>query len=216
MGYHLRKPGETTMKSQNEISFDRVNSARISAVQALKLAEETRVPQEVVDALRECLEVLDTLDHRFDTEHAGHRHDEFLTWTIEDPACFPGGREIDVRLYYDWEDYCPGDRVTPGSGGFASLTNIEVVAVRYFDERGNVVSLGEYHHDVAWDLAERDRATLEDAVTAVGYTRGTGETNPLFVPNRLTPAEEERERAERRMAPSSRKRSPSQGFRKYG
>jgi hypothetical protein len=204
------------MGSQNEVSFDRVAAARIHAAQALELADVTQVPAEVTDALRECLNVLEAFDNRFDTEHAGHKHDDFVTWTIEDHACFPGGREIDVRLYYDWENYCPGDHVTPDSGGFARLEDIEVVAVRYFDEQGNLASLGDHYHDVAWELAEKDRSVLDDAVTSVGYARGVGETNPLLVPSGLRHVEEEREPSQRRMAPSARKRTSSQGVRKYG
>ena len=96
------------------------------------MADAGEASAEIADTLRECIQVLDALNSSFDAEHAGRHHDDYVTWTIEDESYAPGGRELDLRLYYDWEDYSPGDHVTPHSGGYGSLEDIEVVAVRHF------------------------------------------------------------------------------------
>jgi hypothetical protein len=202
------------MGTHDSFSFDRIEAARQKAAKALEAAEENGIAADISEALLECRDILETLSSQFDADANG-RHDGFIPWTFEDESIDPFSREMDVRLYYDWQDYCPGDRITPAYGGFATLSNVEVVAVRYFDEHGREASLGRYHADVAWYLAEQERESLEDACTAAGGSRAVGKAHPLFAPTTPVPAAEESEQPTRRMAPSARKRS-SKGHRKLG
>lgn len=204
------------MSTHDSFSFDRIRAARQQVARALEITEQSGSAAEIADALLECRAILEAMGKGADADDAKQRHDGFIPWTFEDELIAPFSREMDVRLHYDWEDYSPGDGVTPHYGGFATLSHVEVVAVRYFDGRGKEISLGQYHADVAWHLAEMERESLEDTCTAAGSSGGVGKPHPLFVPAAQVPATaEESEQPARRMAPSARKRS-SKGSRKLG
>ena len=113
-------------------------------------------------------------------------------------------------------DYSPGGRGTPGYGGFAEPAELEVLAMRYFNERGEEVGVSGFQEDLAWRLVEQHRPSIEEACTAAGYHSGVGTTHPLYTPGPMPAEVRHWTGRERRMAPSSRERGSSTRRRKLG
>ena len=182
---------------------------------ALPLAESSPAcPAEVLEALKASKDFLTgSMSGGVRRQHAGS-----IRWTFEDDAYEPNGREIELLLHYDWEDYSPSDGVTPSAGGCAQITDLEVLAVRYFDEHGDVIDMDQHHLDTAWAVVERNRELLEEKCTDAGHRAVVGRTSPIrfFDSDPAEGSSEGQETSDWRMAPSARKRGGKQGIRKQG
>jgi hypothetical protein len=140
----------------------------------------------------------------------GGRRAGAIEYTLEDDECPPSGRQIDVRVYYGWEDYNPADE--PYAVWGARIEGVEVLAIRYLDEAGDAVDLAMHHQQLALDLLEQQREQVTEACTDDGVRRGVGEAHPLHQAA-SSPATSA---ANRRMAPSQRTRDARQQRRKFG
>ncbi len=135
-----------------------------------------------------------------------------IDWTFQDET---GGREILARVYYDWEDYSPGDHDTPSYGGFAQVADIEIREIRYYSGEGKPISREEYDRNLVWELAEQCWAALEDACTEAGYRSDAGQPDPLYFPATTAPSRSVRSEG-LRMAASARRRSRDKRSREVG
>ena len=133
---------------------------------------------------------------------------------LDDESYKPYGRQFDIRVFYDWVDYSPGDSTTPAYGGFAEVADVQLIAVRYFDKQGNYTEAGEYNDDEVWQLVEAQRAEIEDACTQAANREGVGIANPLYsLRSASTPADAT---GAARMAASARSLSANEKERKLG
>ena len=141
----------------------------------------------------------------------------YVEHTFEDEDYEPHGREIDVRIHYSWHDY---DRADDRSLWGATIEDVEVLAIRYFDDQGNVAGTAEHREDVAWNLVRRHEDLLTDRCTQDGIQRGAGAGHPLFAALSSTPAsgppETSDATASARMAPSMPTRQREQSRRRIG
>jgi hypothetical protein len=122
------------------------------------------------------------------------RHQAYMDQTFDDEDCPPFGRQIDVRVYYEWHDYDRADEPSPIWG--AQIQDVEVLAVRYFDQNGDVIGVADHHADLAWMLVEKNHERVTEACTADGYRRGLGAAHPLYWPDpapRMAPSQRTRE-----------------------
>lgn len=171
---------------------------------ALPLAESIPdCPNAVVDAMRAAQRLLQASV----TDLSQGKHAGSICWTFEDDQYEPNGREIEVIVYYDWDDYSAGDGVTPSSGGCAQIADIEVIAVRYFDEQGEAIDSDQHHQDDAWKAVERNRELLEERCTDAGHRENVGQTTPLRFPGSIADPPTDPQTPGWRMAPSARERS---------
>ena len=114
-------------------------------------------------------EDIDAVERRLE-RYAGH-----IEWTLEDEAYEPHGRQFDIRVYYDWVDFDPGDQTTPPSGGHAEIAAIEVLRVSYFNARGEVIPAADHELEAAWDLLARYSGPIESACSDDGKSAGMEE-----------------------------------------
>lgn len=166
------------------------------------------------DALRASLELLDALagPPRVDrsSKYAGS-----IDYTFEDEQFEPFGREVDVRVHYDWYDYDSADEPSPVWG--AAIADLEVRAVRHFDEDGNEVDADQHDLDVAWSLLNLQYEQVTDACTEDGYHRGVGKAPSTYAPPRSsTTAGAVATSFSDRMAPSIATRAGKQDRRQLG
>jgi hypothetical protein len=203
---------EPAMNETNDFSTDRIRLLQDKVARAIEAAQGTGVSQLVSDTLHEAGELLATLvgsrRNRF-SDSAG-----YIDCTLDDEACEPYGREVDVRIYYDWQDYDAADEPFPVWG--ADIAEVEVRAVRYFDRAGETQAIGRHHDDVAWELVEKDRESLIERCTDDGCRRAVGVSHPLYSPSSLTTAAPASTDGARRMAPSARARASSESQHKFG
>ena len=170
---------------------------------ALPVAESSPdCPHDVVEGLKaaHCLLSESAASH-LRKQHAG-----VIRWTFEDDQYEPNGREIEVLIYYDWDDYSAGDGVTPSCGGCAQIADIEILAVRYFDEHGNVIGEQQHHLDVAWDAVESNRELLEEMCSDAGHRDDAGRTAPVRFPGTSGIESPDSNESTWRMTPSARSR----------
>lgn len=197
----------------NPSPADQLEAVRRRLERALHAAHETKADASVIAELRAALDAL--ADDEASRQIPGPQsyrspRGGYIERTLEDESFAPHGREFDVRVHFDWIDYSPGDATTPAAGGQAVIVDVEVVAVRYFDEHGNAISAAQHHDDAATALARQQWDLLEEACTAQGARMGAGITSPLY-----SGVGSEVHSTSRKMAPSARTRCGSQG-RKFG
>ncbi len=144
----------------------------------------------------------------------GSRHRAHLDYTFDDEDCQPYGRQVDVRIYYEWYDYDRADE--PSAIWGAQVEDVEVLAVRYFDQQGDVVGVEGHHSDVAWMLVEKDRQRVTEACTADGCRRGVGAAHPLYSPPVQRSSAPSASHDAPRMAPSQRTRESQRDRRRFG
>jgi len=187
---------------------------RIQALQTkLSLAIDsvgTEVSNIVAEALGESHDLLASLLGAVTNGSA--RYDGFIDHTFVDEAYEPHGREVDVRIFYDWQDYDADDEPSPVWG--ADIADIAVRQVRYLDQDGNVQEMGRHHEDVAWDLLEQQRDFLTELCTDDGCHNDVGIAHPLHSPCPIPMAASEPDG--RRMAPSARNRVSIESQQKLG
>ena len=175
---------------------------------ALPVAESmANCPPEILEALQAANGVLRQADQRSPAPG-----EKTVPWTLQDA----GGCQIDVLLHYEWEDYCPGDRITPSSGGYARIVDEEEVEVRYFDDWGEVITLQQQHLHAVWEAVERNRELLEEMCTDAGHRASVGLSSPLHFPGPSQAWPGASAEQDWRMAPSARARSEKEQRRKQG
>ena len=101
---------------------------------------------------------------------------------------------------------------SPTGGSHAKIADIEVIAVRYYDDRGEEIGLDQHHHDAAWQAVEQNRVLLKETCTDAGHRDHAGRIDPIRFPE---PTAEE-ETSPWRMAPSARQRIAKLRIRKQG
>ncbi len=175
---------------------------------ALPVAESmANCPPEILAALQAAQGVLRQAGQRLPAPG-----EKTVPWTVQDA----GGCQIDVLLHYEWEDYCPGDRVTPSSGGCARIVDVEVVEVRYFDDWGEVITLEQQQLHAVWEAVEKNRELLEEMCTDAGHRADVGRSSPLYFPGPGQAGPAGSDAQGWRMAPSARARSEKEPRRKQG
>jgi hypothetical protein len=200
------------MSEFNKFSAESFEQLRKKLSEALKIAEATGAAEIMKEALRESNELLQTL--REPAVDRSSRYAGYIDYTFEDDECDPYGREVDVRIYYSWYGYDPADEPSPIWG--ATVEDIDVLAVRYFDKDGNETVLSEHHLELAWNLLNRQHEQVTEACTNDGYFNG-GNVPATYVPLRPNVvASPTQTRFAGRMAPSARKRESTSKQRKYG
>lgn len=170
---------------------------------AIELAESGGDRGELLESLREAREMLSAIAASRPATGAT-RHDGSIQYTLEDESCEPYGRELDVRVYFDWDDYSSQD--APSTAWGARVSEIEVLAVRYFDQQGNSITVDEHHLEAAWELLERDRELVEQLCAEAADSQYI-----TFDARRSAPAA-----VALRMAPSQRDRRATSARRKHG
>lgn len=194
---------EQSMKAvQSAGSLEKWVAARDSSLDVIRTSR---------DLALSLLKELESNQIRPEAYAAQKGYSGFINQTFSDDS---GTLEIDVLVYYEWVDYSPGDRVTPGYGGFAEIADIKVVQVRYCNEQGDLIPLEQFHQDLVWQLADRQWSGLEEACTEAGNRAGAGRSHPLhFSGSSGIPAQPS---DEWRMAPSARDRAHESRKRKLG
>jgi len=182
---------------------------------ALPLAESSpNCPAEVTQALRASKQLLEaSAPGQPARQYAGS-----IRWTFEDDGYEPNGREIEVLIHYDWDDYSAGDSITPSSGGCAQIADLEVIAVRYFDDRGEVIDHDRHCLEAAWNAVEQNREQLEESCTDAGPNDGAGRTDPIRFSGMLAmqTSGQDQQGSPWRMTPSSRQRASKVRDLKHG
>ena len=150
-----------------------------SACAKVRKALATCVDEGVRDALISSLEILEPLAEVSRGPRAS-KYAGSIDYTFEDEQYAPCGREVDVRVYYCWYDYDPADEPSPIWG--ASIEDVEVLAVRHFDQEGHEIPENEHRLDLAWFLLNRQYEEVTEACTADGYRQGAGESPITYAP----------------------------------
>jgi hypothetical protein len=135
-------------------------------------------------------------------------------FTFHDEECAPYGREIDVRIHYSWSDYNRTDQ--PSSHWGANVKEVELVAVRYFDQHGDVTTLGAHHRDLAQDLLSAHDQRLHEVCTDDGCRKGVGEYPVWYIPSKVSAVEPTATAIPARMAPSQSTRAAEETRRRLG
>jgi hypothetical protein len=184
--------------------------------QALEEATEAAVPPAVIAALHASEALCARLSSESQSPGASAPQHGALDYELQDESYPPFGRQIDVRLYFHWNDYDPADEPRPIWG--AVIDDVEVLAVRYFDAEGNVVEERDHLATVARDLLNEDWDAAVDACTEAGERTGMGTSHPLY--RSATPqhrvAASVRSPGVPRMAPSARSLRMPRDRRKLG
>jgi hypothetical protein len=145
----------------------------------VRFALRSHRPQEAREALLASLQVLQSLVESTvpdrSSQHAGS-----IEYTFEDEGYEPYGRAVDVRVYYRWNDYNTADDPRPVWG--AVVEDLDVLAVRYFDESGNEIPAAEHASDLAWQLLDKSYQQVTEACTEDGYRRGAGAAPLTYAP----------------------------------
>jgi hypothetical protein len=150
-------------------SFDFAAIQRVR--EQVRAALATTAEPLAVEALQASLQLFESLvtepRSNLQAKYAGSMDH---TFTDEDYA--PYGREIDVRIFYNWEDYNRADEPYPVWG--ATIEAMQVQEVRYFNDDGEVVSLDEHLSDVAGHLLSQHDESLSEGCTEDGFRKGIG------------------------------------------
>ncbi|MEQ8789697.1 MAG: hypothetical protein RIC55_25610 [Pirellulaceae bacterium] len=171
------------------------------------LADSLRVLDTALDASPTSSDMLTSRD-------AGDSFSGSIDYTFDDEAYQPHGRQVEVRVFYRWEDYNRND--PPLSAWGASIEQVEVLAVRYFDEDGHEVSPREHHDDLAWDLLEAQREQVTELCTEDGYHRSVGVAAPSYTPPSGRTGAAVAGDFAIRLAPSQSTRTSQEGERRWG
>src|SRR5687767_2311020 len=100
------------MSRDIHLSAKRVEELREQVERALQSVLNSGGDQKVIEALRSSLEMLDMVADSTEAFQPP-RHRGSIDYTLEDDACPPYGRQVQVRVYYDWDDYNPADEPFP-------------------------------------------------------------------------------------------------------
>ena len=137
-----------------------------------------------------------------------------LDYTLDEEA---HGREIDIRLYYNWEDYNRADEPFPVWG--ATIEEFEILGARRIDE-SDTEALECVEDDVskvAQELVNDLELTLIEACTEDGYHKGVGEAPPSYSPPPILPVSSNTQSGlTARMAGSLSTRNTEQQRRRFG
>jgi hypothetical protein len=129
------------------------------------------------------------------------KYDGSIQYTFEDENYEPFGRAVDVRIHYRWCNYDSADNPHPVWG--ATIEDLDVLAIRYFDNSGNEVHASEHPLDVAWHLLHKNYQQVAEACTEDGYRRGVGSAPSTYAPGkRINVASQSLADVGTRMAPS--------------
>jgi hypothetical protein len=202
-----------TMYGENEYSLERIEKLCQQIEAAWEAARRSGQDTATLDALESSLTQLRRLTAPA-AKDTTSRHAAYLDYTFDDEDCPPYGRQLEVRIHYDWSDYDRADE--PFSVWGAQVADVEVLAVRYFDQNGDAVEVDAHHADVAWLLLERNREQVTEACTADGCRRGVGAAHPLYAPPARRAAASSAALPAPRMAPSQRTRTVPNERRQHG
>ena len=192
------------MSREVTFSIEKIAEVQDKVLQALERAIQNGLDPTTFDALQATSALLNSL---IGPVTAGPEvpYRGWIDYTFDDDECLPYGRQVDVRIFYGWDDYNPADEPFPIWG--ARIEEVEMRAVRYYDQGGNVIELSLHHRDLAWDLLAREREMVIQACTDDGCRRSVGTAHPLYTPAR---AQSPVGASVRRMAPSERLRGPQE------
>jgi hypothetical protein len=193
----------------DSISLDRL---RAQLHRASCIAEQSSVPAELIEAIRAADALCSELVNSASTP--ARRFQGHLDYTFDDESYQPNGRQVDVRVYFNWNDYDPADGPVAEWG--AVIESVEVLAVRNFDHLGNAVDSHSHLQDVARELLEQNEEVVREACTQEGVRLGIGRSHPFYRPAYQRPPQVGIHVAPSRMAPSARTRQPSSSLRKLG
>jgi hypothetical protein len=115
----------------NNISASQIESALEQVRSALGSTQD----EDARSALVASLPILESCSAASPLD--GSKYHGSIEYTFEDEDYEPFGRAIDVRIYYRWRDYDSAD--DPHTVWGASIEELEVLAIRYFDKFGNEV-----------------------------------------------------------------------------
>lgn len=193
------------MNSDAALSAQKIDQARDKICAALQRGGQDGA---TVDALQSSLSLLNSLTSAPQRDTA--QHDGAIDYTFDDGDYQPHGRQVDVRIHFAWDDYNPADE--PFAVWGARIEDVQVLAIRYYNDEGNEVDAATHHVDLAWDLIEKNRTAITERCTEEGYRQGLGEADPLYAPLPTWPPAA----AAPRMAPSARERHGRSEHRKFG
>jgi hypothetical protein len=159
-----------------------IEVAKIEEVlQQVRSALNSGAEEDSRAALLACLQILASLGEVRQPVQSS-KYDGSIEYTFEDESYEPFGRAVDVRIHYRWCNYNPADNPRPLWG--ATIEDLEVLAIRYFDNAGNEVHSTEHPLDVAWHLLHKCYQQVTEACTEDGYRRGAGSAPPTYAPGR--------------------------------
>ena len=188
-------------------------------IDAVRQQLQSALAQAAGDQLREALVVsLQLLDELVEVTPAvrSSRHAGSMVWTFEDENYEPYGRQIDVRIDYDWDDYDAAD--APFVSWGPTIADVAVLAVRYLDEDGNDVSANVHYTELAWDLVNKHHEQMIDLCTEHGYQHGVGKSPITYRSRSTTSTSAPTSNSEfvPRLAPSEPTRASQQNRRQFG
>lgn len=192
------------MSREVTFSIEKITEVQEKVLRALELAIQNGLDPTTFDALQATSALLNSIVGSATTTAKSHFRGS-IDYTFDDDECLPYGRQVDVRIFYSWEDYNAADEPFPIWG--ARIEEVETRALRYYDQTGNVIELSLYLRDLAWTLLAKDREAVVQACTDDGCLRGVGAAHPLYIPARARPPCPP---SVRRMAPSERVRETQQ------
>jgi hypothetical protein len=154
-----------------------IDPVRVDEVlQQVRSALEKKGDVQVREALVASLQFLSAL-----TEGATVRSSKYagsMLYTFEDENYRPHGRQIDLQIEYDWSDYDRSDE--PFASWGPTIMDVNVLAVRFFDEDGNEVPSEVHYKQLALDLLDKHEEQFIEACTGHGYQHGVGTTPATY------------------------------------
>lgn len=193
-----------------ELMHSTIEIAKIEEVlQQVRSALNAGSEEETRAALLASLQILDMLAEGRPPIQSS-KYDGSIEHTFEDEHYEPFGRAVDVRIHYRWCNYNPADKSHPVWG--AMIEDLDVLAIRYFDDSGNEVEASEHSLDVAWHLLHKCYEQVAEACTEDGYRRGVGSSPSTYaLGKRSNVAKQPLAAIDTRMAPSVPTRSAQLG-----
>ena len=145
----------------------RLDEVRSRLRAALELVDNDQVRETLAATLQLLDDASDARPIDRSSPHAGS-----VVYAFEDENYEPFGREIDIQIDYDWDDYDQADE--PFASWGPTIVNVSVLAVRYLDENGNEVPANVHYAELAGDLLNKHHEQLLEACTEHGYQQGVG------------------------------------------
>jgi len=150
---------------------DLLQAARLAAT-AAKAALQSADVEEMRQALLLCQALTDSVAaHPDPVDLSSH------IVTVFDESCGPFGREFDIQVDYQWQDFDITD--APHAPWGAQIRQAQVVAVRYLNEQGESVSIAEHHADACDAWLRENWEQLQERCTQAGSDSG-GVVSPLY------------------------------------
>ncbi|MGE0756677.1 MAG: hypothetical protein AB7F89_18235 [Pirellulaceae bacterium] len=188
-----------------------VNHARQLVLAALRQPEE--LSSGVEAALHASLRILDAGVPSSPVPAPG-AYAGSLDYTVDDENYPPHGRQWTIRVHYSWTDYDRADEPSPTWG--ATIEDIEVLEVRYYDAEGNEVPAARHQLEVVWELLKPQWERVTQACTEDGCRQGVGRVPAWFSRQASCGGDEEVPRIMTRMARSLPTRSAGRERRRFG